>query len=118
MNISLDKNTENITQLTISEIDLISKTKLSFTLYYACHILIAVRDIDDVYYVSKNIYSNDMDSINMIEEYLSTIEPNRQKRLNREIFEKRAQRIINQIIFNPFNPYESYQRGKIKSGKY
>ena len=103
MNISLDKNTINITQLTISDIDHITKTNLSITLYYSYTTLIAIRDIDDVYYVSKNLYSGKLSFIKTTGEYLDTIEPNRNNRLNRDIFEKKVQNIIDQIIFNPFN---------------
>lgn len=103
MNISLEKNTINITQLTISDFDHISKTKLSITLYYSCTTLIAIRDIDDVYYVSKNLYSGKLNFINSTKEFLNTIEPNKDNRLERKIFEKKAQAIIDQIIFNPFN---------------
>lgn len=103
MNISLEKNTINIIQLTISDIDHITKTKLSITLYYSCTTLIAIKDVDDVYYVSKNLYSGKLNFIKTTGEYLDTIEPNRYNRLERKIFEKKAQKIIDQIIFNPYN---------------
>jgi len=83
MNISLDKYTTNTAQITISDIDLISKNKNSITLYYSYQTLIAIRDIDNTYF--------------------NTIEPNKDNRLKREVFEKKADKIINQIIFNPYN---------------
>ena len=97
MNISLDKYTTNTAQITISDIDLISKNKNSITLYYSYQTLIAIKDIDNTYFVSENIYSNTTGK------YINTLEPNKDNRLKREVFEKKADKIINQIIFNPYN---------------
>ena len=102
MNINLDKNTENITQLTFSGIDYITKIKHCITLYYSYTTLIAIKDTDGVYYVSENIYTNKLSFIRTTGEYLDTIEPNKNNRLKREIFEKKAQVIINKIEFNPY----------------
>ena len=106
MNIKIDKCTENATKVIIScscEISTI-KYSISITLYYSYNTMIAIKDIDDVYYVSENIYTNKLTFIKNTGDFLNTIEPNKDNRLRRDIFEKKAQAIIdNLIIFNPYN---------------
>ncbi len=88
MNINLVEYTTNTAKLIISD------KNNSITLYYSYNTLIAIKNIDNVIYVSENIYSNTTGK------YLNKIEPNKKNRLKREIFEKLADKIINQIAFN------------------
>lgn len=102
MNINIDKCTENATKIIIS--CEVNKIKYSITLYYSYNTMIAIKDTDNVYYVSENIYTNKLTFIKNTGEFLDTIEPNRNNRLRRDIFEKKAQTIIdNLIVFNPYN---------------
>ena len=99
MNISIDKCTETTTKITI-----VCEIKYSISLYYSYNTIIAIKDTDGVYYVSENIYTNKLTFIKNTGEFLDTIEPNKDNRLRRDIFEKKVQAIIdNLIIFNPYN---------------
>jgi hypothetical protein len=53
-----------------------------------------------VYYVSENIYST------TTEKHLNAIEPNKDNRLRRDLFEKKVETILNRIIFNPYRSYD------------
>lgn len=104
MNISIDKCTENTTTVIIS--CKVNNVEYSISLYYSYITLIAIKDTDNVYYVSENIYTNKKFIFieKNTEKFLNTIEPNKDNRLRRDIFEKKAQAIIdNLIIFNPYN---------------
>lgn len=93
MNIKLVENKVNTAKLVISDNSNPNKY-ISINLYYSYNTLIAIKDIDNVIYVSENIYSNTTGK------YLDKIEPNKMNRLKREIFEKLANKIIDQISFN------------------
>jgi hypothetical protein len=100
MKIEEIKQNTNTTKITFSDIDLISKFKNSISCYYSYNTLIAIRDIDNIYYVSENIYSTTTGK------YLNTIEPNKDNRLRRDLFEKKVETILNRIIFNPYRSYD------------
>ena len=67
----------------------------------------AIKDIDNVYYISENIHTNEPTFIRNAGEFLDSMDPNKANRLKRNIFEKKAQVIIDKlvslIIFNSYN---------------
>ena len=104
MDIKIEKCNENTIKLIISCEDLINGIEYSISLYFSDTILMAIKDTDKVYYVSKNIYTNKLTFIRNAGKFLDTIEPNKDNRLRRDIFEKKVQAIIdNLIVFNPYN---------------
>ena len=94
MNIKLVENTPNTAKLIISD------NLNSISLFYSYKTLIAIRNIDNIYYVSENVENGKGRLSQTTARYLDKIEPNKMNRLKREVFEKLANKIIDQISFN------------------
>jgi len=76
-------------------VELIFKDNTIIRLYFCCNILMGIKGIDNVYYISENIKSN-----SIIDDYINTININKDVRLKREIFIKIANKIIKKYFSN------------------
>jgi len=106
VNINLKEYTANTAILEISDFDTISKKTLSITLYYSYQTLMGIKGIDNVLFVSKNVDNGSGRLSQTTGKLLNKLEPNKDNRYKREIFEKLAEKITNQIIFNPYRSYD------------
>ena len=106
VNINLKEYTTNSAILEISDMDLIAKKKLKITLYYSYKTLVGVKGIDNVLFVSENVDNGFGRLSTTTGKLLNTLEPNKDNRYKRETFEKLADKIIGQLIFNPYRSYD------------
>ena len=100
MNINLVEYTANTAKLIISD------ENNSISLYYSYNTLMAIKNIDNTYYISENVENGNGKLSQTTARYLNKFETNKDNRIKREIFEKLANKIINQISFNTKNLLE------------
>ncbi len=100
VNINLKEYTANTAILEISDFDHISKKTLSITLYYSYKTLMGIKGTDNILFVSQNVDNESGKLSKTTGSFLNSLEPNKDNRYKREIFEKLAGKIVNQLIFN------------------
>jgi len=105
VNINLKEYTTNTAIIEISDFDTISKKTLKITLYYSYKTQMGIKGSHKILFVSKNVDNGSRRLSKTTGSILNTLEPNKDNRYKREIFEKLANKIMNELIFNPYRSY-------------